>query len=367
MTKVRYTGGALREGAGTALVAENALCPGTLERLSALLDAQPRWSDLPLLIYSADEEVRYPGQSSQSAAERLGERLGSSCVFTLEPPLRRATLLSAVRLALSARRRQYQVRDLLKQLDALSEFGRRMQERTTALHNSEARFSKVFYANPVPVTITTLAEGRYVDLNDRALNLLGFERAEVIGRTASELSRWERETHQTRGELLRRIQEDGSLSSVPMRFRTKAGERRDALATFEIIELGGELCLLAMIVDVTERKRDETELMQAVQEVMGDTAWFSRSFVEKLAQVRTRGAAAQQEKVDAEIKDLTRWERQVLERVAQGDNNRKIATELGLSQHTVRNYLANVFAKLDLHSRTEAVVWARTRGLGSSV
>ena len=131
---------------------------------------------------------------------------------------------------------------------------------------------------------------------------------------------------------------------------------RDALATFEVTELAGELCLLSIVLDVNERKRDEAELMRAVQEVMSDTAWFSRSFVEKLAQVRTGGANAEHQ---AEIKDLTPREREVLERVAGGYDNGQIAAALHLSENTVRNYLANVFIKLNVHTR------ARSGGVGA--
>lgn len=219
----------------------------------------------------------------------------------------------------------------------------------------------MFDASPVPVTITTLSEGRYLEVNESALKLLGFRHDEVIGRTAAELSRWEQDA-KTRDELLHSVQAEGSLKDVPIKFHTKTGEPHNGLATFEIIELAGELCLLSLVLDVTERRRDEAELMQAVQAVMSDSDWFSRSFVEKLAQVRTKGKNPSHQ---AELKELTPREQQVLERVAQGYDNQQIAAELELSANTVRNYLANVFDKLGVHTRAEAVVWARARGLGS--
>ena len=347
-------GEVLREGAGAVLLAEAALSSDTLEVLAAL-DAQPHWSDLPLLLRL---DPRGASAAHLSASETLSSRWN---VFVLESSLSRTTLIEVVRLALQARRHQYRVRDLVAQLETLSKVGERVQERTVELHNSEARFSKVFYASPVPVTITTLSEGRYLDLNESALRLLGFRRDEVIGRTASELSRWIPETRGARDELLHKVQQEGSLHDVPIRFHTKAGELRDGLATFEVIELAGELCLLTMVLDVTGRRRNERELMQALQEVMSDTDWFSRSFVEKLAQVRSKGENPEHQ---AEVKDLTPREKEVLERVAQGYDNRQIAAELNLAKNTVRNYLANVFEKLNLHTRAEAVVWARKRGLG---
>jgi DNA-binding NarL/FixJ family response regulator len=95
---------------------------------------------------------------------------------------------------------------------------------------------------------------------------------------------------------------------------------------------------------------------------MSDTAWFSRSLLEKLAHVRSRnqpGAAAR----GAEVAQLTPRERQVLERLADGWDNAQIARDLGLAEQTVRNYVTNIYEKLGVHSRAEAVVWARDRGV----
>ena len=49
--------------------------------------------------------------------------------------------------------------------------------------------------------------------------------------------------------------------------------------------------------------------------------------------------------------------------MAKGYNNAVIAAELGLAEQTVRNYIINLHEKLGVHSRVEAVVWARERGL----
>jgi DNA-binding NarL/FixJ family response regulator len=61
---------------------------------------------------------------------------------------------------------------------------------------------------------------------------------------------------------------------------------------------------------------------------------------------------------------LTDREREVLDLVARGHDNRRIARELFLSDKTVRNHVSNVFAKLEVETRAEAVVRARNAGLG---
>ncbi len=64
--------------------------------------------------------------------------------------------------------------------------------------------------------------------------------------------------------------------------------------------------------------------------------------------------------------ELTEREREVLELVASGKNNQAIADELVLSLKTVRNHVSNVFAKLRVADRPQAIVKARDAGLGHS-
>jgi DNA-binding CsgD family transcriptional regulator len=61
--------------------------------------------------------------------------------------------------------------------------------------------------------------------------------------------------------------------------------------------------------------------------------------------------------------DLSKREREVLERIARGASNETIAAELGIVPQTVRNYITTVYDKLGVHTRGEAIVWARERGI----
>ncbi|MCU1297673.1 MAG: sensor protein [Acidobacteriaceae bacterium] len=56
------------------------------------------------------------------------------------------------------------------------------------LRHSEEKFSKAFRSSPLAISITTQAEGQYVDVNDAFLKMMEYERAEVIGRTSAELN-----------------------------------------------------------------------------------------------------------------------------------------------------------------------------------
>ena len=97
--------------AGTLVLADEAVSDTEAEALSRLLDAQPAWSDLPLLVLAPRE----------SSGARLQDRLSRPGLHVLNRPLQPATFWAAVRSMLETRRRQYQVRDLLRDSRALNE------------------------------------------------------------------------------------------------------------------------------------------------------------------------------------------------------------------------------------------------------
>jgi two-component system, sensor histidine kinase len=97
------------EGAGAVLVAEEALSPHGIERLVQFIDAQPTWSDLPLLLVTLADDRR---------ADALFTALGPGAnLRILRRPLSAAVLVAAVRSAVRERRRQYEVRSLLAELE----------------------------------------------------------------------------------------------------------------------------------------------------------------------------------------------------------------------------------------------------------
>lgn len=91
--------------AGAVIVAHEALTPEALAAVGAEVARQPPWSDFPVIVLAPAGELALPMEVATLAA------LGN--VTVLERPLRIVTLLSAVQAALRARRRQYEVRDLL--------------------------------------------------------------------------------------------------------------------------------------------------------------------------------------------------------------------------------------------------------------
>jgi len=130
-----------------------------------------------------------------------------------------------------------------------------------ALLRSEERFSKAFCNNPLAITISTRAEGRYLDANEALLQLLGYERREVIGHTSAELHFWAEP--QDREEILQKLDQEKNVVRRHTRYRTAKGEIREAETWMESIELGGQACLLGITRDVTEVQQLEAQFRQA--------------------------------------------------------------------------------------------------------
>jgi len=130
-----------------------------------------------------------------------------------------------------------------------------------ALRRSEERFSKAFRNNPLAITISTEAEGRYLDVNEAFLDLLGYQRKEVIGRTAIELDFWVAPLD--RSELVRELKEEHLVSKRQIRYRTVKGKIREAEVWAESIEVNGQRCIPAITRDVTEMVQLEAQLRQA--------------------------------------------------------------------------------------------------------
>jgi DNA-binding NarL/FixJ family response regulator len=108
---------------------------------------------------------------------------------------------------------------------------------------------------------------------------------------------------------------------------------------------------------------DDAELVRAVHAVGHDEAIFSPAIARR---VLGFFASAPHVAAPQAFPDLTKREREILHLLAQGATNASIATELALSPKTVSNYVSNIFAKLHVADRAQAVARARDAGLGQS-
>ncbi len=131
------------------------------------------------------------------------------------------------------------------------------------LRNLAQKFSKAFNCSPDPITISTLQAGRFIEVNDSFVRLSGYERDEVIDRTAFELNIWVNESDRTK--LLQELQTNKVVRNWECEFRQKSGEIITALLSAEIIDLDDIPCILVVHHDITERKQVEAQLHLSAQ------------------------------------------------------------------------------------------------------
>jgi diguanylate cyclase (GGDEF)-like protein/PAS domain S-box-containing protein len=129
-----------------------------------------------------------------------------------------------------------------------------------ALQESEKRNATILRLSPIVIGVSTLAEGYYTDLNDAFEHVMGYSRAEAIGRNSFDLNIWVDDD--TRSNIIHEIQVHGRIENMEVRLRRKSGEIFPALIFITPITLHDTACLLTMMMDITERKCAEEQLRE---------------------------------------------------------------------------------------------------------
>lgn len=124
-------------GVAVLLIAEEALTPPTRESLLHTLARQPSWSDVPIVIMTAEGEL---SRAIADGIEAIAER---GNVVLLERPVRIATLVTAIRSALRARFRQYEIRDHLAERERLLGAERHAREDAEKANQAKSEFLAV--------------------------------------------------------------------------------------------------------------------------------------------------------------------------------------------------------------------------------
>ncbi len=222
-----------------------------------------------------------------------------------------------------------------------------------ALAQSEERFSKAFNLAPVAGVISAAHDGRILNTNAAFKQLTGYSANEAAGRTTAELGLWKSEGERVVANLLRTRR---GYRDLELKLHTKTGDTCEVLVSAETLQINEQGCILWMFHDVSEWKRTEAELVEAVNLVLKDSDWLGKTLAQKLLSVRGKHPSAE---TSAKLARLTVRERQVLELICQGEPSAQIAQNLGVAGNTVRNYVSSLYKKLGVHSRAELVVWAK--------
>jgi len=121
-----------------------------------------------------------------------------------------------------------------------------------ALRASQLQFSKAFFSSPIAGGISSVTEGRFIDVNKAFEALTGYTRAEVIGKTVYELELYNDQTD--RDKILSLIEKDGNLSGYNLWIRKKDGELCFGSMHMELVEgFAEEMQILSVVVDDTDK------------------------------------------------------------------------------------------------------------------
>jgi PAS domain S-box-containing protein len=130
-----------------------------------------------------------------------------------------------------------------------------------ALKKSEEKYSKVFRATPAGVAVASLDDASFLDVNEEFERIYGFNRHELIGRSAFDLGICFDQAQ--REHILGLLRKGEPVKDVEVQTRTKSGDVRTVRYNGQLIDIGGITCFISAVVDITDRKRLESQLQQA--------------------------------------------------------------------------------------------------------
>jgi len=169
--------------------------------------------------------------------------------------LRRAELLAIPAAAAIQNARLYQTaqiygEELEKRLADLKQAEAALAQAQGDRQVSEEKFQKVFRSSPIPFSVTTLKEGRFLDVNRAFEHRYGYSREEVLGRTVHDLKIWEDPADRVR--MVSLLQKSGPIRNVITRLRTKSGQIKLTAYSADRIQFDGQSCILAVSEDLPE-------------------------------------------------------------------------------------------------------------------
>jgi len=255
------------DGAGAILIAGEALSLEGIASLKAVISNQPPWSDIPLLLLSR------AGQTTKASIQMLALFSPWGNVTLLEKPLSPATLVSSLQVALRARWRQYQMRDV-------------MQTQQEALE-----FNDAVMHNIVEGLYTVNETGLVTFMNPAAEKLFGWTKAELLGKKMHQMTH---HTHRDGSPFraedwagLQVLRDGRPVAEHADVFVRKDGSFFDVVFSSSPLRSGGKIRGLVVVFrDLSEEKRAARELGEAKIKLQQHALTLERTVQERTAELK---------------------------------------------------------------------------------
>ena len=148
--------------------------------------------------------------------------------------------------------------ELEQRLVDLHQIQQALQQAEESRARSEEKFTKVFRSSPIAFSITTVTEGRFIDVNDVFERRYGYSREEILGRTVFDIGFWADAIDRSR--MFDEIREQGRARNRVTRLRRRSGDIIQTIYSADIIELDGQQCLLVVSDDLPNRADLQTSM-----------------------------------------------------------------------------------------------------------
>ncbi|HTZ19222.1 MAG TPA: PAS domain S-box protein, partial [Dissulfurispiraceae bacterium] len=127
-----------------------------------------------------------------------------------------------------------------------------------ALKESEEKFSKAFHDAPIMMAISSIENGTYIEVNDKVLEVSGFSREEIIGKSSVGLGFLKQED---RDRIIKELKHKGRIAGTDLTLFAKDGSPVHCNYRGEIITIQGQQRLLSILINVSEQKQAREALM----------------------------------------------------------------------------------------------------------
>ncbi len=130
----------------------------------------------------------------------------------------------------------------------------------TNIKQIEILFKTIFTSSPIPVFISDLKTGMFIQVNPAGTQFFGYKETEMLGRSSAELKIWG--NPEKRDEFIQELKGKNNIKNYEIEFKNKDGKKLKALLSSAIFELFGKDKIITILIDITEKKELEKSIDQ---------------------------------------------------------------------------------------------------------